>query len=181
MFPCMIKKRFNNKNKLVWKDEMYEITSYMKNKTILRATGSVSNSVSNRNNSDSSGFSGGSGGSAHKEHAVTHVECIKLLKYIVNNQSIPISIVKLHPITGFTHQLRYQCMKHGYPIVGDKTYGNFHMNRIVHNKVKVTNKVNKVGDGTCTDDKANIHVTNATNATNKNSYTDSTTDIVIDV
>lgn len=42
---------------------------------------------------------------------------------------IPVSVVELHPVTGYTHQLRYQCAEHGMPIVGDKTYGNFAMNK----------------------------------------------------
>ncbi|MGJ8638742.1 MAG: RluA family pseudouridine synthase [Opitutaceae bacterium] len=45
----------------------------------------------------------------------------------------PITLVKLMPITGRTHQLRVQCRKHGNPIVGDRTYGSFSFNReIVH-------------------------------------------------
>lgn len=41
----------------------------------------------------------------------------------------PIALLKLMPITGRTHQLRVQCRKHGHPIVGDKTYGNFRFNK----------------------------------------------------
>lgn len=41
----------------------------------------------------------------------------------------PISLIKLLPITGRTHQLRVQCQKHGHPIVGDRTYGSFSFNR----------------------------------------------------
>lgn len=36
----------------------------------------------------------------------------------------PSVVLDLFPHTGFTHQLRYQCFKHGFPIVGDKTYGD---------------------------------------------------------
>lgn len=40
-----------------------------------------------------------------------------------------LSLLELAPITGFTHQLRVQCALRGYPIVGDKTYGDFNFNR----------------------------------------------------
>lgn len=43
----------------------------------------------------------------------------------------PISLIKLFPLTGRTHQLRVQCKKHGLPIVGDRTYGSFRFNREV--------------------------------------------------
>ncbi len=44
----------------------------------------------------------------------------------------PIALLKLSPITGRTHQLRVQCRKHGHPIVGDRTYGNFRFNKEVN-------------------------------------------------
>ncbi len=40
-----------------------------------------------------------------------------------------LSLVKLEPRTGRSHQLRVQCAKRGFPIVGDQTYGNFGANR----------------------------------------------------
>ena len=43
----------------------------------------------------------------------------------------PVSLIKLWPLTGRTHQLRVQCRKHGLPIVGDRTYGSFSFNREV--------------------------------------------------
>jgi tRNA pseudouridine32 synthase/23S rRNA pseudouridine746 synthase len=30
----------------------------------------------------------------------------------------------LEPVTGRSHQLRYECAKHGFPILGDKLYGS---------------------------------------------------------
>ena len=42
-----------------------------------------------------------------------------------------VSLLKLKPLTGRTHQLRVQCKNHGHPIVGDRTYGNFAFNREV--------------------------------------------------
>lgn len=38
-------------------------------------------------------------------------------------------LLELRPKTGYTHQLRYQCAIHLFPIVGDKTYGNFKLNK----------------------------------------------------
>ncbi len=43
----------------------------------------------------------------------------------------PVTLMKLMPLTGRTHQLRVQCKKHGLPIVGDRTYGSFSFNREV--------------------------------------------------
>lgn len=43
----------------------------------------------------------------------------------------PVTLIKLMPVTGRTHQLRVQCKKHGVPIVGDRTYGSFRFNREV--------------------------------------------------
>jgi len=40
-----------------------------------------------------------------------------------------LSLVRLRPITGRTHQLRVQCAVRGLPIVGDRTYGDFSFNR----------------------------------------------------
>jgi 23S rRNA-/tRNA-specific pseudouridylate synthase len=40
-----------------------------------------------------------------------------------------VSLLKLEPRTGRSHQLRVQCAKHGVPIVGDQTYGDFAKNR----------------------------------------------------
>jgi 23S rRNA-/tRNA-specific pseudouridylate synthase len=49
---------------------------------------------------------------------------------IQQNRKLDISLLKLMPLTGRTHQLRVQCQLHHVPIVGDKTYGNFSKNRI---------------------------------------------------
>jgi len=40
-----------------------------------------------------------------------------------------VSMVRLEPRTGRSHQLRVQCAKRGLPIVGDRTYGDFGANR----------------------------------------------------
>ena len=41
----------------------------------------------------------------------------------------PLALVQLEPRTGRSHQLRVQCARHGLPIVGDQTYGDFRLNR----------------------------------------------------
>lgn len=40
-----------------------------------------------------------------------------------------ISLLKLQPLTGLSHQLRIQCSSRGYPIIGDEVYGDFKANR----------------------------------------------------
>jgi 23S rRNA-/tRNA-specific pseudouridylate synthase len=40
-----------------------------------------------------------------------------------------LSLLRLAPQTGRTHQLRIQCANRGHPIIGDKTYGDFALNR----------------------------------------------------
>ena len=46
------------------------------------------------------------------------------------SQSAPaVTLVKLEPRTGRSHQLRVQCAKRSLPIVGDQTYGDFGANR----------------------------------------------------
>lgn len=40
-----------------------------------------------------------------------------------------LSLLRLEPHTGRSHQLRVQCAKRHLPIVGDQTYGNFARNR----------------------------------------------------
>jgi tRNA pseudouridine65 synthase len=40
-----------------------------------------------------------------------------------------VSLLRLEPLTGRSHQLRVQCARRGLPIVGDQTYGDFAANR----------------------------------------------------
>ncbi len=47
-----------------------------------------------------------------------------------------VSLLRLEPHTGRSHQLRAQCAKRGMPIVGDQTYGNFPRNREYAKAVK---------------------------------------------
>jgi 23S rRNA-/tRNA-specific pseudouridylate synthase len=40
-----------------------------------------------------------------------------------------LTLIRLEPRTGRSHQLRVQCARQGLPIVGDQTYGDFSRNR----------------------------------------------------
>jgi 23S rRNA-/tRNA-specific pseudouridylate synthase len=44
-------------------------------------------------------------------------------------EGVELTLLKLEPVTGRTHQLRVQCAWHRHPIVGDGTYGDFAFNR----------------------------------------------------
>lgn len=57
--------------------------------------------------------------------AQTKVKCLRT--FSINNRAL--SFLELHPLTGRTHQLRTQCAHHHFPILGDKTYGDFNLNR----------------------------------------------------
>jgi len=57
--------------------------------------------------------------------AITHFRELKHIKSGAGS----LSLIKLEPLTGRTHQLRVQCALRGCPIVGDKTYGDFALNR----------------------------------------------------
>ncbi len=68
----------------------------------------------------------------------TAVTYCKFLQEDLNKAKI--SLVEMNPITGFTHQLRVQSAKHGFPIVGDATYGNFNFNK----KFRTASKINRL-------------------------------------
>jgi 23S rRNA-/tRNA-specific pseudouridylate synthase len=57
--------------------------------------------------------------------ATTHVKLLKL------NVQANISLIELRPLTGVTHQLRVQCQRHNLPIIGDRIYGSFSLNKTV--------------------------------------------------
>ncbi|MDR2629230.1 MAG: RNA pseudouridine synthase [Puniceicoccales bacterium] len=69
----------------------------------------------------------------------THLRIVRgrgekaLTKYSVEEKlsfgEIPFLKLRLQPITGRTHQLRVQCALRKLPIVGDKTYGDFVLNK----------------------------------------------------
>jgi len=55
--------------------------------------------------------------------AITHVRILE------ENQKEHTLLLELKPTTGFKHQLRYQCAKRGFPIVGDRMYGDYSLNK----------------------------------------------------
>ncbi len=56
--------------------------------------------------------------------AETRMECLGTLP------GPPVlSLLRLRPVTGRTHQIRVQCAARRFPIVGDATYGDFRFNR----------------------------------------------------
>lgn len=78
---------------------------------------------------DKMSVSSGPGGSRRAHHgdmmlARTEQQVIKS-----DANLLGLSLVRLMPITGRTHQLRYQCTKHHHPILGDANYGDFKLNR----------------------------------------------------
>ncbi len=46
-----------------------------------------------------------------------------------DRNKLGLSLLKLQPKTGRTHQLRVQCSWHRHPIIGDRKYGHFRLNR----------------------------------------------------
>ena len=42
----------------------------------------------------------------------------------------PYSLIRAHPLTGRTHQIRYHLSQLGYPVLGDDKYGDFSLNRL---------------------------------------------------
>jgi 23S rRNA-/tRNA-specific pseudouridylate synthase len=62
--------------------------------------------------------------------AAGHVPAECRMTTVRPGRSMPrVSLIKLEPRTGRSHQLRVQCAKRQLPIVGDQTYGDFPANR----------------------------------------------------
>jgi 23S rRNA pseudouridine955/2504/2580 synthase len=64
--------------------------------------------------------------SAHAGHVPA--ECVMTVNRR-GTQEPHVTLIRLEPRTGRSHQLRVQCAKRGLPIVGDQTYGDFARNR----------------------------------------------------
>ncbi len=59
-----------------------------------------------------------------------HIPCESVMQLVRRLPGQPlVSLIKLEPRTGRSHQLRVQCALHHVPIVGDATYGDFAANR----------------------------------------------------
>ncbi len=63
--------------------------------------------------------------------AESHVETM-----VTKSSQPKLSLLKLRPVTGRTHQLRVQCAQRKLPIVGDTTYGDFYFNRRIQKNFK---------------------------------------------
>lgn len=65
-------------------------------------------------------------------------KCQTKVRFLQRKKGVSsLQLVELKPLTGRTHQLRVQCMLRKMPIVGDKTYGNFALNRRVKKDSKL--------------------------------------------
>ena len=64
----------------------------------------------------------------------TAITKVKLEKR--DHNGIGISLLRLEPQTGRTHQLRVQSALRHQPIIGDKTYGDFKLNRAIEKAVE---------------------------------------------
>lgn len=54
------------------------------------------------------------------------------IEVLTTTNKVPqLSLIKLTPKTGRTHQLRKQAAMRGHPIIGDKVYGDFKLNRLL--------------------------------------------------
>lgn len=70
------------------------------------------------------------GGVIRTSAAAGHVPAESLMTVVRSNHAEPrLSLIRLEPRTGRSHQLRVQCAKRKLPIVGDQTYGDFRRNR----------------------------------------------------
>ncbi len=61
--------------------------------------------------------------------AETHFSVVRAGTLVISGvREVPGVLLRLEPKTGRTHQLRVQCAQRKIPILGDKTYGDFHRN-----------------------------------------------------
>ena len=124
---------------VVWTDyiTVENKKNYIRAKSSPSSSNSTINSVSNK--TDSSGSSSDSGGLRESISKVTVLESVYLSDDVMSKKfnlskdklygNLSFALLKLEPITGCTHQLRYQCQAHGFPIIGDKVYGDFKKNK----------------------------------------------------
>jgi tRNA pseudouridine65 synthase len=76
-------------------------------------------------------------GSGSGPQKIAQTEIVTLQRLPSTSQ--PFFLVQLHPLTGFSHQLRFQCAKHHLPILGDQTYGDFKLNRWLKKQFSINN------------------------------------------
>jgi tRNA pseudouridine65 synthase len=71
----------------------------------------------------------------HKSGQIA-TSCMEIERFS-NSAGKFLALVKLKPQSGRTHQLRVQCAARGMPIIGDKTYGDFSLNRKIAKNTKI--------------------------------------------
>lgn len=70
------------------------------------------------------------GGHIRTQASAGHVPAESRMSVVRAGHRQPrLTLIRLEPRTGRSHQLRVQCAKRGLPIVGDQTYGDFARNR----------------------------------------------------
>lgn len=70
------------------------------------------------------------GGVIRTATSAGHIPAESRMSVVRAGRSEPrLSLIRLEPRTGRSHQLRVQCAKRSLPIVGDQTYGDFRRNR----------------------------------------------------
>ena len=70
------------------------------------------------------------GGRVRTTASAGHVPAESQMSVLRAGRGVPrVTLLRLEPRTGRSHQLRVQCAKRQLPIVGDQTYGNFPANR----------------------------------------------------
>ena len=85
---------------------------------------------------------GGATAQAAVVTAVTEVNVVAILQpgpFPLCSPGNVLALLELRPRTGYTHQLRHQCALHGLPIVGDRVYGDFKLNKAFVNGAKASN------------------------------------------
>lgn len=65
---------------------------------------------------------------------------LKQHQQLTNQNPMITSLISLFPSTGYTHQLRFQCSKEHIPIIGDKVYGDFDLNKIFSKRINSDTK-----------------------------------------
>jgi 23S rRNA-/tRNA-specific pseudouridylate synthase len=70
------------------------------------------------------------GGKIRAATSAGHVPAESRMSVVRTGRQEPkVSLIRLEPRTGRSHQLRVQCAKRHLPIIGDQTYGDFSRNR----------------------------------------------------
>jgi tRNA pseudouridine65 synthase len=111
-------------------------------KTMLWEDAMEINKINGNNRAQKCKLSSRSGMCALTHVAITDPQLFSIGKSKLSGSDM--MFLELRPETGYTHQLRYQCALHLFPIVGDKTYGNFKMNKSTELAAKTMGHLSKI-------------------------------------